>query len=141
MGDIKTPKNRRADWKSGDSDLAQAVEDAVNLSTEETLDGVVGEVAGVRGIISFDSCATVGIIDTCVNPEDMIMEVGHDNTYIGGGFGGLWRRTSRSFVHSQHIAAGWSGIRTGTDTFWSESTLYTRSDRHTVSGKDSVKSA
>ena len=75
VGYKNTTKHRQADWKSGDSDLAQAVEDAVNLSTEETLDGVVGEVAGVRGIINFDSCATVGIIDTCVNPADMIMEV------------------------------------------------------------------
>ena len=68
--DIKATKTRRADWKSVDSDLAQAVEDAVKLSTEETLDidGLVGEVAGVRGIISFDNCATVGISDTCVNP-------------------------------------------------------------------------
>ena len=48
---------------------------------------MVGWVACVRGLISFDNYATAGVIDMSVDVSGIQMVVQHDNSFIGG-FGG-----------------------------------------------------
>jgi len=70
-----------------DPELQRAIHDTVHMPNEQVLDGVVGWVAGVRGLISFDNYATAGVIDMSVDVSQMQMVVQHDNSFIGG-FGG-----------------------------------------------------
>ena len=70
-----------------DPELQRAIHDTVHMPNEQVLNGVVGSVAGVRGLISFENYATAGVIDMSVDVSGMQLAVQHDNS-ITGGFGG-----------------------------------------------------
>jgi hypothetical protein len=86
---MSTPPGRcdAATARTSPAELAQAIDDAVNLSSNEVLEGIVGSIGSHRGIFAVDNYASAGIVDISVDVGPMQVVKPWDQTYIGG-FGG-----------------------------------------------------